>query len=267
MTLAAIAAASVYALALWWFSTGAILWLDRRPRASHGWSLLAATVMAAGAVAVLVATRGDATPLGAGLAFTAALVVWGWHELAFLTGFVTGPSAAPCPPGAHGWLRFRLAAATLIHHEVALALTAVAVAALTLPAANPIGGWTFLVLFAARLSAKLNLFLGAPNFSAEFFPAHLRHLTTYLKKGPVSALYPLSILGLAAAAALAAGRVLGAQGSAFEAVGFALVFALTALAVLEHAFMALPLQDTLLWRWALPAAERPARAAPLKPHV
>ena len=98
-----------------------------------------------------------------------------------------------------------------MHHEVALAVTAVAVAALTLGQPNPIGGWTFLMLFAARLSSKLNLFLGAPNFSAEFFPAHLRYLTTYLRKGPVSALYPVSIAGLALAAYAAARPALDAS--------------------------------------------------------
>ncbi len=263
MTLAAIAIAVIYALGLWWFSTGAILWLDRRPRATYRWSLAVASVVALGAVAALAMTRSVATPLGAFAAFSAALAVWGWHELSFLTGLVTGPSSRACPPDARGWRRFRLAAATLIHHEVALALTAAGIAGLTLGQANPIGGWTFLVLFAARLSAKLNLFLGAPNFSVELFPAHLRHLTSYLKKGPVSALFPVSIAGLAAAAGLAAWRAFDPAGGAFAATGFALVAALAALALLEHAFMALPLPDAALWRWALPASERAAAPHPL----
>ena len=257
---ALIASALAFALGLWWFSTGAILWLNRRPRASYRWSLAGASVVAALAIAALVLTRNQATPVGAFVAFTAAVAIWGWHELSFLTGLLTGSSTLACPAGAHGWRRFRLAAATLMHHEVALAVTAVAVAALTLGHANPIGGWTFLMLFAARLSSKLNLFLGAPNFSAEFFPAHLRYLTTYLKKGPVSALYPISIVGLALAAVAAARPALAAAGP-FEAIGYALVFALIALAMLEHAFMALPLRDAALWRWALPAAERSARPA------
>ena len=258
MSVPLIASAFAFALGLWWFSTGAILWLNRRPRASYRWSLAGASVLAALAMAALVATRTRATPTGAFLAFTSAVAVWGWHELSFLTGFLTGSSTAACPPDARGWRRFRLAAATLMHHEVALAITAVAVAALTLGQTNPIGGWTFIVLFAARLSSKLNLFLGAPNFSAEFFPAHLRYLTTYLRKGPVSALYPLSIAGLALAAFAAARPALDASAGSFAATGYALVFALAMLAMLEHAFMALPLRDVALWRWALPTAERPA---------
>ena len=259
-----IAAAFAFALGLWWFSTGAILWLNRRPRASFRWSLAGASVVAALAMAALLATRNQATPLGAFIAFTAAVAVWGWHELSFLTGFLTGSSTAACPPGAHGWRRFRLAAATLMHHEAALAVTVVVVGALTLGRANPIGGWTFVLLFVARLSSKLNLFLGAPNFSVEFFPAHLRYLTTYLRKGPVSALYPVSIAGLALAAYAAARPALDAGAGPFAVTGYALVFALATLALLEHAFMALPLHDAVLWRWAMPAAERSPRRVRLR---
>ncbi len=267
MTLAAILLAVVYALGLWWFSTGAILWLDRRATATYRLTLAVATLVAAGACVALWITRSDDTPAGAFTAFTAALLLWGWHELSFLTGAITGPSRSPCPPGAVGWQRFRLATATLIHHELAIAITAVVVAAVTLGQANPIGGWTFLVLFVARLSAKLNLFLGVPNFSAEFFPKHLRHLTSYLRKGPVSPLFPLSLLGLVALATVAAGFALQPQASAFQTTGYALVFALTALALLEHGFMALPVADTALWRWALPAAERARLAVKPSPDA
>ena len=189
------------------------------------------------------------------------MALWGWHELSFLTGLVTGPSHAPCPPGARGWRRFRAAAATLMHHEVALALTAAGVAALTLREPNPVGGWTVLVLFAARLSSKLNLFLGAPSFSAELFPQHLRHLASYLRRGPVSALFPVSLLALGMAAVVTGAAALDPAASAFAATGCALVATLCALAALEHAFMALPLADTALWRWALPAADRADRPA------
>ena len=262
MTLGPILLALVFALGLWWFSTGAILWLVRSSRATTRWSLVIATVVALLAAVALVITRDTATPGAAFVAFTAAVVLWGWHELTFLTGALTGSSSDACPPDARGWERFRAAAATLMHHEVAIAVTAVVIGALTLGQANPIGGWTFLVLFAARLSSKLNLFLGVPNFSAEFFPARLAYLTTYLRKGPVSPLYPLSLAALALAAAAAAAVALDAEAAPFAATGYALVFALLALAALEHAFMALPLRDTALWRWAMPAAEPSTRVAP-----
>jgi hypothetical protein len=154
MTLTAIGSAVSYTLFLWWFSTGAILWLDRLPRATYRFSLIGASVIALGGVFGLIASMGDATPKGALIAFTCALAVWGWHELSFLTGLITGPRSLACPPGAAGWRRFKLAASTLIYHEVALALTAVAMAAITWGHPNQVGTWTFLVLFACRLRPR-----------------------------------------------------------------------------------------------------------------
>jgi putative photosynthetic complex assembly protein 2 len=253
MMIALTAAGVVYVVFLWWFSTGAILWLDRRPKATYRWSLIAATVIAAAAGFGLVASLRDVTPFGAVMAFTCALAIWGWHELTFLTGLISGPRTIACPPEASGWRRFTLATSTLIYHEVALALTAFVIMATSWHAANQIGAWTFLVLFFSRLSAKLNLFFGVPNFTDEFFPEHLRYLSSYLRKSPASALFPLSIL---AGVALAGGfvrRTLDPGADIFEVTGFSLLFALATLAVIEHAFMALPLPDAALWRWALPA--------------
>jgi putative photosynthetic complex assembly protein 2 len=254
---ATIALAVAYTIFLWWFSTGAILWLDRLPRRTHRWSLLAASLLALASIYGLAASRSDATPAGALCAFTCALGVWGWHEASFLMGLITGPRTTRCPPDAKGWRRFSLAASTLIYHEAALALTGVAVAILSLGAVNKVGLWTYLVLLAARLSAKLNIFLGVPNFTEEFFPDHLRYLTSYLRKSPANALFPVSV---GAGAAVAVSQILLARdpgSSAFDVTGASLIFALTALALLEHAFMVLPLPDAALWRWAVPAGPKP----------
>jgi putative photosynthetic complex assembly protein 2 len=251
MPLAAIGSAVVYALFLWWFSTGAILWLDRRPNWTHGWSLGLGGALAAVALAALMANLGNTTPAGAVIAFTSALALWGWHELSFLTGRVTGPRTAPCPSGVVGWRRFALAASTLIYHEVALALTAIALLALSLGHPNQIGALTFASLLVFRLSSKLNLFFGVPNFTDAFFPDHLRYLTSYIRKGPMTALMPICVaLGsfLVWAEARAA---FGPNATPFVVTGFSLLFALSVLALIEHAFMVLPLPDAALWRWAM----------------
>jgi putative photosynthetic complex assembly protein 2 len=256
MSLGPVPSAVLYTVFVWWFSTGAILWLDRLPRATYRWSLLAASAVAAVAAGGLVLSLGRATPVGAITAFTCALVLWGWHELSFLTGFVTGPRRTPCPPHASGWRRFSLAAATLIHHEIALAATALVLAAISWGHPNPVGGWTFLVLLVCRLSAKLNLFFGVPHFSDSILPDHLQHLKSYLAKRAMNPLLPVSILAGGAMAAYAAWRALAVEATPFEVTGFSLIFALTALALIEHAFMILPLPDATLWTWALPAAEK-----------
>jgi putative photosynthetic complex assembly protein 2 len=253
MIAAAAGSAVLYTVFLWWFSTGAILWLDRRPRGTFRWSLIAASAIAVAAIVGLMASMRDPSPAGAVLAFTSALGLWGWHEMTFLMGVISGPRKSPCPAEAAGWRRFTLAASTLIYHEIALALTAVAIIAITWLQPNQIGCWTFLLLLVCRLSAKLNIFLGVPNFTEEFFPDHLRYLTSYLRRSSVNALFPASISAGLALAGVEAWRALNGDASAFEVVGYSLLFAMTALALIEHAFMVLPLPDAALWRWALPS--------------
>jgi len=217
--------AVLYTVFVWWFSTGAILWLDRLPRATYRWSLLAATGVAAAAGVGLAASLGRATPAGAVMGFTCALALWGWHELA---------------------------ASTLIYHEIALAGTAAVLLAVSSGRPNKVAAWTFLVLLVCRLSAKLNLFLGVPHFTDSVLPEQLQHLKSYLAKRPMNPLFPASILGGGALAACAAWRALAADATPYQASASALIFALTALALIEHAFMVLPLPDAALWTWALP---------------
>jgi putative photosynthetic complex assembly protein 2 len=255
MMIALIAAGVTYVVFLWWFSTGAILWLDRRPKLTYRWSLVAATAIAAAAAYGIASSLGDVTPFGAVIAFTCALGIWGWHELTFLTGLISGPRTVACPPDASGWRRFLLATSTLVYHEIALAFTAAVIVAASWQAPNQIASWTFLILFLSRLSAKLNLFFGVPNFTDEFFPDHLRYLSSYLRKGPATALFPLSIMTGVVLAGILARLALDPGAGIFEVTGLSLLFALAALAVIEHAFMALPLRDAALWRWALPAAK------------
>ena len=258
MPLGAIGCAVVYALVLWWFSTGAILWLDRRPKRTHAWSLGVGAVFAAGALVAFFGSLRQATPVGAVIGFTSALALWGWHELSFLTGHVTGPRTAPCPTGAVGWRRFRLAASTLIYHEIALALTAVALLAFSLGKPNEIGALTFLSLLAFRLSAKLNLFCGVPNFTDEFFPDHLRYLTSYIRKAPMTPLMPICVALGGWVVWAEARAAFTPYAPAFVVTGFSLLFALGALALVEHGFMVLPLPDAALWRWAM---REPAKAS------
>jgi putative photosynthetic complex assembly protein 2 len=171
--------------------------------------------------------------------------------------------------GAGGWLRFRLAASTLIYHEIALALTAAALLALSLGHANTIGALTFLSLLAFRLSAKLNLFLGVPNFTEEFFPDHLRYLTSYIRKAPVTPLMPVCVALGAGVVWAEARAAFNPYATPFVVTGFSLLFALGALALVEHGFMILPLPDAALWRWAMrdQGGAAPKRSLPKRPIV
>ena len=260
MLLLVVGAAVLYTIFLWWFSTGAILWLDRRPRTTFRWSLIGGSIVGGAAVFGLSTSMKDPSPAGAVLAFTCALGVWGWHELSFLTGFISGPRKLSCPAGVSTWRRFVLATSTVIFHEIALVVTAGLIWAMTNGEPNQIGLWTFAILLIGRLSTKLNLFFGVPNFTAEFFPDHLRHLTSYMRRSPASALFPLSIAAGSGLAGVEAALAFRPDATPFQIVGLSLIFVLTALALLEHAFMVLPLHDAALWRWALPTSAKTSTA-------
>lgn len=248
------------ALLLWWFSTGAILWLVRLPRATFGWSLGLTASLAAAAAVGLAVTRADTGPVGAYVAFGCALAIWGWHEAAFLMGVVTGPRRTPLPDGATGWARFRASAETVIHHELALAGTAVGIAALGWGAPNPIGALTFALLLGLRLSTKLNIYLGVANLPTTFLPAPLAYLESYFRRRAFNPLFPLSLAACAGVTVLLGRAALDPTATAGEATGWALLSALSALGLLEHLFLMLPSPDRALWGWALGSAPKAARS-------
>lgn len=239
----------LFALLMWFIGTAAVVWLCSRPRATFGWSLALAGLVALGAGGAVWATAGDTSVGGAYTAFTAAIAIWGWHEMSFLMGHVAGPNRAECPAGATGWARFRAATATVIHHELAIAATLLVLIAMTWGQPNGVAPLTFGLLFAMRLSAKFNLYLGVPNLSDEVFPAHLAHLKSYFRTAPMNWLFPLSILGGAATAVLAWRAAELSTGG--TAAGMALLAGLAVLGVTEHLFLVLPLRDGRLFAWAL----------------
>lgn len=248
----AFAAPALFALLLWWWSTGAILWLVGMPRASHPWSMGAVTLLLLPmAFWGLVASGSNASPFGVYLAFTSAIGVWAWHEMTFLFGYVTGPNRRACASGAGGVRRLLSAIGTVIYHEVALAVTAGLLVWLLWESPNQVGIWTFLVLWIMRLSAKLNVYFGVPNMTEEFLQPHLSYLTSYFRKGPVTPLFAVAITGGTVAVVLAILRAVDPATPLFETVGLVLVGTLLLLAVVEHWFLVLPLRDAVLWRWAL----------------
>lgn len=240
-----------YTVFVWWFSTGLILYLNGLPRHTYRATMTGASGLLLAALAGLHATRDGAQVGDAYLAFSCALAVWGWQELAFLLGYVTGPRRSPCPPGAAGWRRAGYALQTLWHHEMALLLLGGAVLAACWGGSNPTGPATFAILWVMRQSAKLNIFLGVRNLSEEFLPAHLAYLQSYFRRAPMNALFPVSVIG---ASVLAFGIWDGAVAdhlAPFQATVLSFAGCLLSLAILEHWFMVLPLPATALWRWGL----------------
>jgi putative photosynthetic complex assembly protein 2 len=255
--------AALVALFLWWFATGAILVAvrraDREGAKARLWAVLwNLPFLLLGGFGFLDTLSNDSVA-GVYVGFLSALALWGWIELAFLTGVITGPVRQPLKAGVQEWERFIRAWGTIAYHEMLLAFTLLAMIAASYGAENQFGMWTFAVLFAARVSAKLNLFLGVRKINVEFLPEHLNHLPSHFRIARMNWLFPISITALSFAVACFLERIWAVETQA-DIVGFALLCALTALALLEHWFMVLPLPDEKLWRWMLAERTVPTQA-------
>jgi putative photosynthetic complex assembly protein 2 len=250
------AGAVAYALFLWWFSTGVILYLDKRPARTYPWSMLGATALLALSLVMLYLVRDHGTAFSAYVGFTGGVLIWGWMEMSYFMGFVTGPRKDACPPESGGWRRFWLAIQTSLYHELAIVATGLTMVWITWDSVNQVGTWTFVILWWMRWSAKLNLFFGVPNLNEEWLPEHIRFLTSYLSKRPMNLLFPVSVSVATVIMSLLVEAALDLPATGFAAVALMLTATLLALAILEHWFMVLPLADGALWSWALDAGRR-----------
>ncbi|WP_158807556.1 putative photosynthetic complex assembly protein PuhE [Beijerinckia sp. L45] len=251
----------LYALFVWWFSTGIVLLLVLRRRRTIVWSLVGAAVLFPVSLYWLARSGADDSVTGAYVAFTAAILLWGTQELAFLTGFLTGPRPLPCPPASHGLRRVAYAIGAILYHELALIGSGAAVAAVTFGTVNQVGFFTFLILWVMRLSAKLNLFLGVPVLNDAVMPDHLTFLRSYFVRGAVNRLFPLAMIVSILATVMLIQRAFAAEASAATLAGSLLLAALLALAILEHGFMMVRLPVDALWRWSTLGGVQSAPAA------
>lgn len=247
----------------WWGTTGVIAFLDGLPRRTFPTSLLAATVVLVASLYGLWATADDATVGGAYVAFACGLGVWAWLEMSFLMGFVTGPRRHACPPGCAGRKHFVHAVEAILWHELAILAAGIAVVALAWDGTNRVGAIAFLLLWGMRTSAKLNMFLGVRNLGEAFLPDHLRYLLSFFRRRAMNLLFPVAITAGTWITVYFVRYALGADDEA-TAVGFTLLATLSALGVLEHWLLVLPLPGDALWRWTLEgraARERALRYA------
>jgi putative photosynthetic complex assembly protein 2 len=237
-------------LGIWWASTAVILALDHLPRRTFGVSMSVMTVLLIAALTGIVVERDNATVAGAYCSFTCGIVVWGWLEMSFLMGYLTGPRKHTCSPDCHGWRHFLHAITAILYHEIAIIVLGVTVFVLTGRGTNRVAAWTVAVLWAMRASAKLNLFLGVRNPGAELLPQHLAYLGRYFRTQPINWLLPISIAAGTAVATLLVRSLLLPGIPDFTATGYTLIATLVILGVLEHLLLVLPFRPTALWNWA-----------------
>lgn len=235
---------------LWFVSTGLVAMINHRLRQSFGRALIISGICAISGLGLLVLTAHSTAVWATYISFVGGLLIWSWHEISFLTGAVTGSHRDQCPPEARGWQRFSLATMALIHHEIALAMTAGLLLSLASVTANPTGAYTFALLLIFRLSSKLNIYWGVPNMSDELLPAHLAYLKSYFGPKQLRPMLVLTTMMIVALAGYFAVAAIDAS-QANEAVQAGLLCCLCLLAALEHLFLAIPFRDSALWGWAL----------------
>lgn len=237
-------------IVLWFVSTGLVAMLNHRLRQSLGRALVIAGICAFGGLSLVVLTSNTNAVWAIYASFIGGLMIWSWHEISFLTGAVAGSHRDPCPPDARGWSRFSAATMALIHHEVALAMTAALLLSLAAFTGNPTAAYTFGLLFIFRLSSKLNIYWGVPSMSDELLPKHLEYLKTYFGPKRLRPFLPLSIAAICALAFYFA-QAASAAAETGIMIQNALLCCLCLLAALEHIFLAIPFRDSALWQWAL----------------
>ncbi len=214
-------------------------------------SLLGAGVLTVAALYAVVRSSTMVSAAGAYIAFTAGVLVWGWLEMSYFMGLITGPWQKPCPPNVRGWRRFVLAVRTSLYHECAIVLCGGLLLLFTREQPNALAASTFLVLWLMRWSSKLNVFLGVPNLNEEFLPEQLGYLKSFMPHRAMNMFFPLSVTAATVVTVDLFRAALAAEAGSFEATADSLLAALMLLAVLEHWFLVVPLQDAALWRWAL----------------
>ncbi|MEY4363841.1 MAG: hypothetical protein RLZZ24_1193 [Pseudomonadota bacterium] len=243
------ALAVAFAVFSWWIGTGVILWLDRLGPRSLRWSLWGWTLLLVLSVWGVKQSMAQSDVAASYLGFASVIVMWGWHELAFLSGWLSGPRREPMTPHAVGWVRLRQAVATLLWHELALIANFALLVWMQADQPNHVALCTFALLWCMRVSAKLNLFFGVPLHGEQYLPPHLAYLASYFRVARPGWWFYVSVT---LASVTWSGLVWSAQtGEIHLSVGSILLASLLGLALVEHAVMVLPWPVQKIWGWAM----------------
>jgi putative photosynthetic complex assembly protein 2 len=238
----------IFTIFVWWFSTGLILKLNGLPKRFFRAIFVVSIAVLLLAFWGLEISSQQATLAGAYCSFTCAIMIWGWQELAFLLGYITGSRRSDCPAGLSGMRRAWYAFQTINYHELTLLSLGIVIFLMNLDAVNQTGLWTYVILWGMRQSTKINIFLGVLNFNEAFLPQHLKYLITYFKRRAMNFLMPFSIL-LSVIFLVPIWSRVTSDSSAYEMTSSALLGTLIALGLLEHLFLIMPFPSELLWKW------------------
>ena len=238
----------IFTIFVWWFSTGLILKINGLPKQYFKAIFTFSLIVLLFAFWGLGISSQQATVAGAYCSFTCAIMIWGWQELAFLLGYITGSRRADCPHGLSGIRRAWYAFQTINYHELTLLSLGIVIFLMNIDALNQTGFWTYIILWGMRQSTKINIFLGVLNFNEAFLPQHLKYLITYFRRKAMNLLMPFSIL-VSVLFLVPIWSHAASDSSAYEITSSALLGTLLALGLLEHLFLVMPFPSELLWKW------------------
>lgn len=254
----------LFALGTWWSSTVILLWRSQRAEPKCRVTMAAMSLVAVVGILLIIETRDWTSPAGAYLAFVGGLALWAWHEMSYFLGSVTGPRPEACEPGERMWKRFVLGVKASLWHELAVVLTALALIWLTWNHANPIAMLTFVTFWLMRWSAKMNIFFGVRNLHEEFWPEHMRYLSSYVHIARMNAFLPVSMLAAGLALYWMLSTAQAAEPGSLDQVGLTLVASMLGLAILEHILLFLRVPDAVLWKLATGREDVPNIKYPAK---
>lgn len=240
--MALVLSAALYALGAWAAALALLALLDRLPHPALAWAFSGASLLLiAGLVGLAIARDADG-PAGAQAAFTCGLAAWVWQETA---------GAAH----ARARRRSRPTARASAAQELAWLVVVIGALALTWGGTNLAARWTVPALWGLHLSMRINALCaahvgGGPLMRPPWFATGLPAAQL------LSAVFPLTVTGLTAAATLAVDAALAPGLAAGEATGLALLGGSLAVGAARH-------WGTVV---QLPALRTPYRALRVKPR-
>lgn len=238
-------------IGFWWLATGLLLGLPRSVEGQQAASVVASLLGGSG-LALAIVYRQDHSPRAAWIGFLAGGTLWAWTQAALYGGWLVGPGLAIQP--APGTSKLQLALEVLkatAWSEMAMLGVLLLTGCLAIGAKNRMPFWTVLLFWSAHQIARLNVFFGVANASADLLPSHLAFLRWFFGPSSNSPLLPVTILGWLVLTWLLV-RWGWRSRDLFSRRAGLLLSVLAALSALEHLFLALPTQLPL---WHLFRAE------------
>lgn len=244
----------LFAVFIWWFSTGIIMIAYNRPRWLVRVFFGCITLVLGVALAGLVLTRSDASVEAVYIAVACGVTIWGWQVASYYLDFVTGTNKTVTQPALSQ--RFWVALRASIHHEILAAAFAVVMAALVWSSPNKWALWTYLTLWIMHSSAKLNVFFGVRNFRIEFLPSHMQHLGALLERRPYNWFFFGSVSWACSITLALLYRAIVPPVEPTQFAGTFMMITLMVLGIIEHLMLVVPLPATL-WGWGIRTLPEP----------